>query len=72
MVTHFATGVGRPHQLVVVDSRQKVIAVYSIDPSSGEISLSSVRNITWDLQLPEHNTTKPLPKEIRNALDESR
>ena len=44
------------------------MAVYHVDRNSGEISPKSVRNITWDLQMIEYNSGKPLPQDIRNGL----
>jgi hypothetical protein len=54
--------------VTVIDPRQRALAVYHVDRTNGEISLKSVRNITWDLQMMENNTGKPLPQDIRNAL----
>lgn len=63
-------GASGERQLAVLDTKQRVISVYQIDPSSGEITLNSVRNITWDLQLVEFNGVSPLPKEIRLRLEQ--
>jgi hypothetical protein len=60
---------GLPLTITVVDPRQHVMAIYHVDRTTGEISLKSVRPITWDLQLNEgYNTGKPLPQEIRSGL----
>jgi hypothetical protein len=56
-------------QLTVVDPVAKVIAVYHVAKDTGEISLKSVRNIRWDLQLEEFNSASPRPREIKLALD---
>jgi hypothetical protein len=42
--------------------------VYQIDRQTGEITLKSARNITWDRQLPEYNSGKPSPHDIRGGL----
>lgn len=55
-------------QLTVIDPRQRVVSVYHISPTSGEIALKSVRNIHWDLQMTQFNGKAPLPEEIRNVL----
>jgi len=47
-----------------------VLAVYHVDKATGEIALRSVRNITWDLQMVEFNSGKPLPQDIRNLRGE--
>jgi hypothetical protein len=59
----------RVQQVTVIDSRQRVMSVYHIELATGAVTLKSVRNITWDLQLPEFNGVKPLPREIRALLE---
>lgn len=62
---------GEKHQLLtVVEPRQQVMGVYQVDPASGKISLWSVRNIRWDLQMTEFNTGNPPPREIRTLLEQ--
>jgi hypothetical protein len=58
------------HQLVLIDPRTRVAAVYQIDSNSGKIALKSVRNCSFDLQLLEYNGEDPLPREIRALLDQ--
>ena len=59
---------GQPLTVTVVDPRQRVMGVYHVDRSTGEIALRSVRNLTWDLQMVEFNSGKPLPQDIRSGL----
>lgn len=54
--------------VALVDPRARVMSVYQIDRNSGEITLRSVRNVTWDLQLDEFNGTRPTPREIREQV----
>ena len=68
LVTHVTAPEGQPQIVTVVDPRQRVLAVYHVDRVSGQIALKSVRNITWDLQMPEYDTGEPLPKDIRSSL----
>jgi hypothetical protein len=56
-------------QVTVIDPRTRVMGVYSIDHKSGEITLRSVRNITWDLQLIEFNATSPTPRELKSQRE---
>lgn len=56
-------------QLTVIDPRTKVITVYHVAKDTGEISLRSARNIHWDLQLEEFNSTSPRPREIKLGLN---
>ncbi len=57
-------------QIVVIDSKSRVMSVYHIEHATGVISLKSVRNIHADLLMDEFNTDSPLPKEIRAILDQ--
>jgi hypothetical protein len=59
---------GQPLTVTVIDPRQRVMAVYHVDRNTGEITPKSVRNFTWDLQMIEYNSGKPLPQDIRNGL----
>ena len=51
--------------VALVDPEARVMSVYQIDRTSGEITLRSVRNVTWDLRLDEFNGTRPTPREVR-------
>lgn len=69
LITSTAT-VANNHQLVtIIDPKTRVLAVYMIDGTNGEISLKSVRAFQWDLQLAEFNGTHPLPREIQPLVD---
>lgn len=57
------------NQIALVDPKRKVISVYGIDRNSGEIKLSSVRKVEWDLQLDEFNGKEPSPREIRSNVE---
>jgi hypothetical protein len=59
---------GQPLTVTVIDPRQRVMAVYHVDRGSGEITPKSIRNITWDLQMIDFNSGKPMPQDIRNGL----
>ncbi len=56
-------------QLMLVDPRQHVVGVYHVDAASGQITLKSVRNVHFDLQLSEFNGTAPSPREIRSLME---
>ena len=55
-------------QVTLIDTRQRVMGVYHIDRTSGEISLKCVRNTHWDLLMDEFNGASPSPREIRSLL----
>ena len=69
LVSHVAQVGENKQQLTVIDPAMRVVAVYHIDMAKGEITLKSVRNFHWDLQMLEFNTAAPLPQEIRLMLD---
>ena len=60
----FDGGEGR-QQVTLIDPRTRVMAVYHVDRTSGSLALKSVRNVVWDLQMEEFNTSNPTPREIR-------
>jgi len=60
----YDAGDGR-QQITVIDSRQRVMAVYHVDRASGSLALKSVRNLNWDLLIEDFNSDKPTPREVR-------
>src|SRR5687767_472634 len=62
-------GDGR-QQITLIDPRTRVMSVYQIDRTSGEISLKSVRSVHWDLLMDEFNSDSPTPREIRSLLEQ--
>ena len=68
LITHVTAMEGQPLVVTVIDTSQRTMAVYHIDRATGEITLKSVRNFTWDLQMKDFNTGKPLPQDIRSGL----
>lgn len=56
-------------QLTVIDPKLRVVGVYHVNPANGELTLRSVRNINWDLQMTQFNGASPLPQEIRALLE---
>jgi hypothetical protein len=64
-------GDGR-QQITIVDPRQKVMAVYTIDRATGALALKSVRNLQWDLQIEDYNSASPAPRDIRALKEQQR
>ena len=58
-------------QLTVVDPKLRAVAVYHINPANGALTLRSVRNIHWDLQMSQFNGVSPLPQQIRSMLEQN-
>lgn len=66
----FSETVDNKYQIVtVIDSTKKVMAVYQIDLASGAIKICAVRKLSYDMQIENLNTKKPLPNEIRALLE---
>ena len=59
-------------QITIVDSRQRVMAVYHVDRTSGALSLKSVRNLQWDLMIEDYNSGTPAPRDIRALKEQQR
>jgi|SRR5262245_18820575 len=59
-------------QVTIVDPRQRVMAVYSIDRANGSIALKSVRNLQWDLMIEDYNSGTPAPRDIRALKEQQR
>ncbi len=53
----------------MIDPRTQVMSVYHLELHTGKVSLMSVRNIHWDLQMVEFNGVDPLPSVIRSRLE---
>jgi hypothetical protein len=64
-------GDGR-QQITIVDPRQRVMAVYHVDRTSGALQLKSVRNLQWDLLIEDYNSGTPAPRDIRVLKDQQR
>jgi len=54
----------------VFDPQRRVMSVYHVDGTTGQITLKAVRNIHWDLQMTYLNNKSPLPQEIRSLLEQ--
>jgi hypothetical protein len=65
-----SAAMGERQMLTVVDPRQRVVSVYHIEMATGKISLKSVRNIQWDLQINDLNNENPLPQQIQLLLQQ--
>jgi hypothetical protein len=64
-------GDGR-QQITIVDPRQKVMAVYHVERATGALALKSVRNLQWDLQIEDYNSSSPAPRDIRALKEQQR
>jgi hypothetical protein len=65
----FAWDTGNHEHLAVLDAQSRVMSIYEVNRTSGTITLKSVRNIGWDLQLEEFNSSNPTPREIRSLVE---
>ena len=55
-------------QLAILDHAKSSIAVYHIEPNTGDIQLKSVRRIDADFALEEFNLSEPTPSTIRKNV----
>ena len=67
LITHTAES-NTGQQLTVIDPRTRSMAVYHVEKNTGKVTLKSVRQIHWDLQLDEFNGVSPTPREIQTLL----
>lgn len=65
----FAWDSGNHEHVAVLDPQTRVMSIYEVSRTTGAITLKSVRNIGWDLQLEEFNSTNPTPREIRALVE---
>jgi hypothetical protein len=65
----FAWDSGNHEHLAVLDPQTRVLSIYEVNRTTGAITLKSVRNLGWDLQLEEFNSTNPTPREIRSLVE---
>jgi hypothetical protein len=56
-------------QALLIDGERRVVSVYHIHPTTGEISLKSVRNFKYDLEMDEFGTSSPSPRDIKAMLN---
>ncbi len=68
LISYVQTSENQPTSVILIDPMQQVMSVYHIIRESGEIQLKSVRKFTWDLGMPDYNTSSPLPEEIHKGL----
>ena len=64
-------GDGR-QQITLVDPRQRVMAVYHVERTTGALQLKSVRNLQWDLLIEDYNSGTPAPRDIRALKEQQR
>ncbi len=68
LIAHVTAADGVPQIVTVIDPRQRVMAIYHVDRTTGQITPKSIRNFTWDLQMIEYNSGDPLPQDVRSGL----
>ncbi len=68
LIAHVTPADGQSQMVTVIDPRERVMAIYHVDRTTGQITPKSVRNFTWDLQMIEFNSGNPLPQDIRSGL----
>jgi hypothetical protein len=56
--------------ILVVDPVSRVMASYQVNPTSGAISLRSVRKIAFDLLMDDFNGGDPSSQQIKQMIDQ--
>ncbi len=54
--------------VLLMDPQRQTLATYQVEIQSGQISLRSVRNCAWDLQMDDFNGVEPSPEKIQALL----
>ncbi|MBP3693349.1 MAG: hypothetical protein J6J31_02780 [Thermoguttaceae bacterium] len=62
---------GPIQQITLIDPIQKVLCVYHISMTTGQIELKSARKVEWDLQLIFLNSRKPLPQDVQAIIEQN-
>jgi hypothetical protein len=57
-------------QITLIDVKTRTMSVYHIDRETGGIELRSVRQFHWDMLIEEFNGERPLPREIRDLIQQ--
>ena len=58
--------------LYLVDYEQKTICVYQYAPKERNLKLVAARTYRFDVQLDEHNTANPKPREVQEMVKSQR
>jgi hypothetical protein len=59
-----------PSQITLIDVKTRTMCVYHINRETGGIELRSVRQFRWDMLIEEFNAERPLPREIRELIEQ--
>ena len=70
LITLTAPAGDNRQMLTVIDPAKRVMSVYHVSLTTGQIELKSVRNINYDLEIMEFNGVSPLPRDIRTMLEQ--
>ncbi len=57
-------------QVILIDVKSHAMCVYHVGQAEGKIELKSVRNFHWDLLIEEFNGVRPLPRGIRELMEQ--
>ena len=54
--------------ILLVDQQKQTMASYHVQLGTGQITLRSVRQFRWDMEMDEFNGTEPVPSQIQALL----
>jgi len=55
--------------LLVVDQQNRTMAIYHVDPATGTLTLTSTRDVRWDLMVEDFNCQEPRPSALKKMLE---
>ncbi len=61
---------GETYGLYLVDYENETICVYEYVPRDRRLRLRAARTYTFDAQLDEYNTDEPLPREVKELVEQ--
>lgn len=56
--------------LYLVDYEKHTICVYQYHPKDRKLRLMAARTYRFDVQLDEYNTSEPLPRDVKNLVEQ--
>lgn len=57
--------------ILIVDQELRTMAVYHVEGASGDVTLKSSRDISWDLMVGDFNARPPKPADLKRMLEAS-
>lgn len=69
LVVYQGPGADGWQHILVVEPTTRVMASYQLHPTTGQISLKSVRKLAFDLQMDDFNGAEPSSQDVRQMIE---